>query len=323
MIPLETIVVPTDFSSYANHAFRYASALARQFGAKLQFVNVIDTRPLEVYWGIYGGQAGTDKLKGELKAAAEKKLAALSRKADNAGVASASTIRTGDPATEILAVANEVNANLIVIASHGHSGLEHMILGSTCEHVVRDADMPVLAVKYPEHEFVDEAGTTLKLAKVLCPYDFSSYARAALATATELCRQFGARLLLVHVVESWLDYPEFTPAVDLTLSDELAEKAKEQLDEVARGIEGVEVEARVAQGAPHVTLARLAKDDNVDLIVTATHGRSGLKRVLLGSVAERLLRQAECPVMTIRSEDGNKDTAKPKSAATKQPTAPA
>ena len=139
----------------------------------------------------------------------------------------------------------------------------------------------------------------MTLGKILVPCHFSDFSRAEVPVAAVLCRKFGATLVLEHVVDTWLDYPEFAPQIEMNNSPHLAKAAQESLDKLACEQERVETIATVRTGVPHRLLAETIEKENIDLVVMATHGRSGLAHVLLGSVTERLVRMATCPLLTL------------------------
>jgi len=150
----------------------------------------------------------------------------------------------------------------------------------------------------------------MRLDKILYPCDFSAAGRAALDTAAALARDHGAKLLVLHVQEPAVAYAGgelYTgiPEVDV---DEL----RRMLVDVRPADAGVAVEHRLLVGAPAATIVRTAEEENVDMIVMSTHGRTGLMRVLMGSVAEEVVRKAKCPVVTV----------KPSTARAPEPVAP-
>lgn len=138
----------------------------------------------------------------------------------------------------------------------------------------------------------------MKMNKIMFPTDFSHTADAALALATSLARDTGAKLLIVHVEEPPLAYGsgEMYYGVPDPNSDEL----KQMLKEIVPTDSAVRYEHRLIAGNPADALSRLAKDANVDLIIMGTHGRTGLLRLLMGSVAEAVVRRAPCPVLTYK-----------------------
>jgi nucleotide-binding universal stress UspA family protein len=146
----------------------------------------------------------------------------------------------------------------------------------------------------------------LQLTQLLAPTDFSEYSSRALGHAAELARQFGAKLVLLHVVpsealESLSKAHVPAHPVDLVVED-LGRKAREQfVEHVAPEVrKGLETEILVLPGVPFLEILHVAHVKRVDLIVMATHGRSGLSHALMGSVTEKVIRRAPCPVLSIR-----------------------
>jgi nucleotide-binding universal stress UspA family protein len=142
---------------------------------------------------------------------------------------------------------------------------------------------------------------------VLVPYDFSPPANKALHYGVSFARQFGAALALLHVLEPAI-YPTelgYVPPEITTLHESLSATARKKLDEAiqAQLPEGLQVTAQVRVGVPYREITAAAKELNADLIVIATHGYTGLKHVLLGSTAERVVRHAPCPVLTVRERE--------------------
>jgi universal stress protein A len=138
--------------------------------------------------------------------------------------------------------------------------------------------------------------------RILVPIDFSDPSRAALRYASSLSQQFGAKLILFYAVEpvATHDFDYHPLMVD---SSEIMTKAERQLNHICEreGVdEGSVAEVVVRKGVAHAEIAAAAKELKADLIVIATHGRTGLKHVLLGSTAERVVRHAHCPVLVVR-----------------------
>lgn len=134
--------------------------------------------------------------------------------------------------------------------------------------------------------------------KILFPTDFSHTGDAALEMATSLARDTGATLLIVHVEESPNVYAggEFYYGIPNPPTDEL----RRMLEEVKPTDPAVPYEHRLMTGDPAATIVRLADDEGVDMIVMGTHGRTGILRMLMGSVAEAIVRRANCPVLTYK-----------------------
>ncbi|MFQ5964827.1 MAG: universal stress protein [Candidatus Scalinduaceae bacterium] len=151
----------------------------------------------------------------------------------------------------------------------------------------------------------------IRLQKILCSVDFSESSLEALKYATHLALNEGATLYLIHIVDSRIyDYggpiyePEtstIAPVIDQTSMDRLKDKL---LEEVAKELQD-KVETIISFGVPFVEIIKAAKDNDIDLIVMGTHGRSGIAHIMLGSVSEKVVRKAPCPVLTVR-QSGHK-----------------
>lgn len=150
---------------------------------------------------------------------------------------------------------------------------------------------------------------TVELKRVLCPVDFSESANHALDYALELSSLFKAELLLLHVIDVQFlspyvvsDLPAVTPGID-----QIREQAEKDLAAILQSCNEryphVQVRTLLTQGAPFVRIVETARSEKTDLIVMGTHGRTGLSHLLIGSVAERVVRKAPCPVLTVKKPD--------------------
>jgi len=145
---------------------------------------------------------------------------------------------------------------------------------------------------------------TLRLQRILLPTDFSDYSAAAKSYACELAARFGAELHLLHTLEHQYSLtPEFgfglAPPTQISESKVAAENALSRLLDPGWS-SGRNVTYRVIEGSPKVEIVRYARAENIDLIVISTHGRTGLAHMLIGSVAETVVRTSPCPVLTVR-----------------------
>lgn len=147
---IHRILVPVDFSPNSRKAVDYATAFARQFGATITFLHVIQ---VNYAYGEFGAIDFT-ALEREMRAGAEKELSGLLASTTAAGLQAASIIREGSPAKVIADVARELQSDLLVISTHGYTGLRHVLMGSIAEHVVRYAPCPVLVVRLQEQDFI-------------------------------------------------------------------------------------------------------------------------------------------------------------------------
>jgi len=148
----------------------------------------------------------------------------------------------------------------------------------------------------------------IRLAKMLVPTDFSEDSEQAARYAVELAKRFQAEIHCVHVVDIPADLLS-TSAYYMTgpseqFIDQIREESKKNLETFAKkNLEGVEVRTVFLEGSPFVEIIRYARDHQIDLVVIATHGRTGLRHVLFGSVAEKVVRKAPCPVLVVKREE--------------------
>jgi nucleotide-binding universal stress UspA family protein len=149
---------------------------------------------------------------------------------------------------------------------------------------------------------VNKMETTIN--KVLVPIDFSDYSKSALKYAVNFAKSFSAEVILVYVVEPIIYPPDFSMGQIAmpSINTEWDERAKDELAKLAKNeITGVNsVKTIIKTGKPFVEIIETAKEENVDLIIIATHGHSGVEHILFGSTAEKVVRKAPCPVLTLR-----------------------
>jgi nucleotide-binding universal stress UspA family protein len=198
----------------------------------------------------------------------------------------------GVPWTEIVTELEHERYDLCVIGTHGRTGLSRILLGSVAEKVVRHAPCPVLVVR-PENP-------PTPFSHVLIPTDFSESAARALDLASRLVQPDGVATLL-HVIELPVAFAgEVTTSFTRDL-DKRSAMALEHAVGTLRAKTRATVKTRSSIGAPGAqTLAELEADPTIDLVVMGSHGRTGIKRALMGSVAEKVVRHARCPVLVAR-----------------------
>ncbi|NOS72604.1 MAG: universal stress protein [Verrucomicrobia bacterium] len=292
---IQTILATTDFSDESRSGVSYAVALGEQLGATIALLHVIE--PPSRLSGVESVVLA--RKDSEVMAFARAKLATLAKHESKGDVAVTSSVRLGKPFHEINTAARESTADVIVIATHGYTGVEHVLLGSTAERVVRHAPCSVLTVPARIGK-----GPPFRLKKILVPMDFSDLSKGALPLATFLAAQFKAEVVLLHVVEKFpIDYllgRELTSHTIVPLMKQAEADLARAAADLARSF-GIKISAAVREGKPHEEICEAAKALAVDLIVLTTHGYTGLKYVWLGSIAERVVRHAPCPVLVVRA----------------------
>ncbi|MBV8077601.1 MAG: universal stress protein [Planctomycetaceae bacterium] len=203
-------------------------------------------------------------------------------------------VRDGLAVEEILRMSDEIGSDLIVVGTHGRTGLRRLLAGSVAESVLHEARRPVLAVRC-----ADPARRAARPARVLLhPTDFSGCSEAALRVARALARDHGARLVVLYVAPRAV-IAEGTAVIDDQRLDQ------DILEEIRGRIEGPDLESCVetllGQGDPAAVILRVAREVRAGLIVMGTHGRTGLGRLLMGSVAETVLRGSRGPVLVVKA----------------------
>lgn len=297
-VRVRRIVTTTDLSSESRAGTDYAMLLAKKFGASVVLLHVIEPLPN------FGGMEAVALLPtpSEMSKQARTRLKKMAERERSDGLRVSAAVRTGKAFHGIIAAAAECRADLIVMATHGYTGFDHALLGSTAERVVRHAPCSVLIV--PAH-FNARAtgGSSVKIARLLVPLDFSNPSKTALPWAARFAESFDAETVLFNVTEIFpIDRVMGREMTNHAITP-LMEEARVALERMANNLStatGVKASASVSNGVPHKEICRVAHESGTDLIVLTTHGYSGLKHSWLGSTAERVVRRADCPVLVVR-----------------------
>jgi nucleotide-binding universal stress UspA family protein len=293
------VLVPIDFSRPSLKAIPYALAISRQFGADVHLLHVTDVTqqpPPTLLTLPMVPQA-------EWNRRLMKRLNGVALKYRTNGNVSALEPRSGTAYEEICAVAQKLKVDLIVIATHGYTGYKRIFLGSIAERVVQHSPCPVLVVRQHARHWngstSPRTSTGFQLKKILVPTDFSECSKAAFVYAKELARDFKAELRLVHVINPhWYPFGDKYAALNAAvLMEEASRAAQKQMCSIA-ATSKVRYSIRVIHGSPATEICYAANED-FDLIVISTHGRTGLGHLLIGSTAEHVVRYARCPVLVI------------------------
>ena len=287
---LQRLCAGTNFSPESDFAVQSAVTLARETGAHLDLVHVVH-RP-HLYERVLQRHPAGDQ---ELVARATEHLRQTTSSPAFAGIAISHHVRVGAPFAELIAACQELGDGLLVIGARKRSSLSELLVGSTAEKVLRKAPVPVLLARRALPE---------KPTCILAPTDFSDASRAALEEGIALARRWGARLVLLHVIEPIVQ--AYAWATDLAGGEiyviEPAELQPEWDALIASlDLNGVSWEQQTIKGEVSSTVAAAAQSFAADLIVMGTHGRTGLTHALLGSVAEGVARAAATSVLTVRA----------------------
>jgi nucleotide-binding universal stress UspA family protein len=291
-LKLERILCPLDFSEFSTRAFDYAASLARRYKSKLLLEHVVYLAfPADPS---YINEEALDTVSRGLSDFARKQLEDFVRKHSSQGIEMESFVEEGDVTDSILALAQEQAVDLIVMGTHGRHGLDHLLLGSVTEKVLRKARCPVLTVRKPAHEFVAPADSLepVHLRKILFGVDFSTYSERALLYALSLAEEYKAELTLLHVMEDFPLHKDLT-----TVTSEVVQELERLLPPSARGCGLLKPRLRV--GKPYEEIIRSAREADTDLIILGVRGRNALDLVIFGSTTYRVIQQGPCPVLTV------------------------
>jgi nucleotide-binding universal stress UspA family protein len=299
-LQIKIILVPLDFSRASMQGLKYTIPLAEEFKAAIHLVHVQPTDELTAI-----SRAGGLMLNcADAIALMQDRLAEVQRKQGRFWPGNCHVV-SGRPFEEICKLAREIKADLIVLPTRGHGRLKHVLLGSTAERVVRYAPCPVLVfhgAKYKSITWNGAAGTAgFKLHKILVPVDFSKCSLAGAKYATRLAKNTGATLRLFHVVFPYTQvFAMDRVGADVKPPIQRAKTAaREEMDNLIgmNFFRDVPCETEIRTGPAIDEICGETGRDDIDLVVTSTHGRTGFKRALLGSVAEHVVRYAEGPVI--------------------------
>lgn len=299
-LKLRNILVPVDFSAPSLSAVAFALPLIQHFGAHLHLVHVFpNDYPISTIVAlplVLPELEINRSVHRHLKDVAKKYAIQLPRKNLH--------VLKGRPFEQICQLVRDIDIDLIVIATRGNTGFKHLVLGSTTERVVRYSPCPVLvARKECKPNNAKFAPRRLSFRKILVPIDFSECSLMGLTYAKTLAKEFGAKLVLLHSVpvKYYVTSNEYARHDFPLLMQQEEKAAKGQMRDLIRQTNwrGIEIESSLQIGHAGDQICVWAKEYAADLIVTATHGSTGLKHVLLGSTAEYVVRHAHCPVLVV------------------------
>ena len=293
---LDTILFPTDFSDVAEGAFAHAAHLALQYNATIHVFNVVgpdadeSANPMD-FLPVRSAEETPDE-----EAVRKMDVQTVTQERGTVPVVYAQT-NSDSPPDAIVNRAEEQDIDLVVMGTRGRRGMNRLLSGSVSEVVVRRAPCPVFTV------LARDEGAGPAINRVLAPVDLSDQSELVLNHSAALSESYAAPLDLLHVVEE-AAYPNVYGLDPLAPSaPNVQDRAREALETLASELDlrTDPVNVHVLAGNAARDIVEFAEDQVADLIVMATHGRTGLERFLIGSVAEKVVRRAPCPVFTLKS----------------------
>jgi nucleotide-binding universal stress UspA family protein len=299
MKQITRILCPIDFSDFSTRALDHAAAIARWYGAKVTAAHVFHV-PAMLAAALAHAEGPVLMPEGREELLA--KLRALVDPIRQSGVSIEAAVREGDVVTEVKKLADAMPADLIVMGTHGRRGYERWLLGSVTERMLRSTTCPVLTVPRATS---GAAASPAAWTTILCPVDFSPSSMSALKYATSLALQAGAHLILVHVVEWFLDdavagnaYPELVRYYK-ALKDEAMDRLRGLVP--AEASDWCRAEEVIAGGKPYEGILRAAQRVGAGVIVMGAQGHTGVDLALFGSTTQNVIRSATCPVLSVRA----------------------
>ncbi len=307
---IKKILWAFDGSKESEHALGYADLLARSHDSQILGLSVIqpaDTSklnvPPEVKKELSSIESGREKKQLERM---KRALAGLNLDEARCDM----RIEVGTPDEQILRVAQEEKADLIVMGKRGLGLIDRVLVGSTTLKVLRRSDVPVLAVK-------DKSGTgPVEIRSILVPLDISEKLDSALVYAIELAQKLDARIFVLFVLrlesyayeipsgvltEDLMSVLEYLIRLSSLKLSKRVDDAKRKLGILGNEASSVEIKTEAINGLnPAISIADYASRNGIDLVVINTHGRKGIKRLFLGSVTEKVIQESPCPVLVLK-----------------------
>jgi nucleotide-binding universal stress UspA family protein len=304
MVEFKHILCPVDFSDFSRRALQYAVAFARWYDSDVTVFHSYGTPMSAGPLGGYPEPLALEALAPSPQELRQQVLAELRNFADavNApGVSIHIDASAGRTVQGILAEARTLAADLVVVGTHGRGGLDRLVLGSVTEKVLRKALCPVLSVPPPASGAPEVLAL---LERILCPVDFSDASLKALVYALSLAQEADAQLLAMHVVEGLPMWDEqVVDRFDLSRYQQtLIEDARARLRTAipAEARTWCKPEELVCTGKAYREILRVARERDAHLIVLGVHGRNPVDLMLFGSTTNHMVREAACPVLTLR-----------------------
>lgn len=284
MSAYKKLLLAFDGSDSSRNALVQAFSLAQGEKAWIKVLAVVPT---------YDGDidlSGVGDIEAVLKGPGEKLIAEARRMADEAKANILTNVEQGEIYEKIVDVAEDERCNLIVMGRRGHHEIGGMVIGSVTARVIAHSTKDVL---------VFPLGTALRWGRILLATDGSDCSLAAAQKAIAFAKAYGAEISAVSVVhapvEMYAEAPKFV--------ERMIEKSRAILDGVKALAEndGVKIETHVREGEPDEETIKLAETLKADMIVLGSHGRTGIKKVLMGSITEKVIAEAHCPVLVAKA----------------------
>ena len=293
----DRIVIAVDGSDEARRAARRGLQLAQGFDATVEVLSVVDQKALRL--------TETSAEKAQLRERGEAALTEIEGLASEFGQTVTTKLLKGKPAVRISEYADEQDADLIVVGRQGLTGLGRRLLGGVTERVLHRNDVPVLVISGEDNEGEVEADYS----RVLITTDGSENAEVAIPHGTAIAQRYGSDVHVLNVVDLQAAGGAFNAGgLEKEFLERLDARGQEAVDSVANKIEesapeltvNTAVERTASFEGAAAGVREYVEENDIDLIVMGSHGRSNIKRQLLGSVASTVLRTVDAPVLVVK-----------------------
>jgi nucleotide-binding universal stress UspA family protein len=297
----DRILVPSDGSDHALRAMEHAQRLSNAFDAAVYVLNVVD---LDAAGGPFNMGGLDEEFIERLKERGHDEIHSSVAKLGE-GIDVHTDVITGTPSNAILEYADENAIDLLVMGTHGRSGLKRYVLGSVAESVVRRSEPPVITVRA-----TDQRQAPTGYDDILVPTDGSTHAGLAAEHGIEIAQRFDARIHAVHIVDIRVLSGTPDAAVPASFFEELTAHGEEVTEAVAERARaaGLDVTTTVQKGMPSTALVSYVQEQDIDLVTMGSAGRTGLDRYLMGSTTNRIIRHSEAPVLSISAKNNQADS---------------
>jgi len=290
----KSILCPIDFSDFSAAAYQYAVSVASYYEARIVAMHVVETwkYPFADY---AAHEADYAKFCSALNEGGEVQLQQFVKQYSVGGLRPELMVHQGNAPNCIVSCAQKQNMDVIVMGTHGRSGFDRLVLGSTTDRVLRKAACPVLVVSNSSHQALDTGPDGRhRLSRVVYCTDFSNNSEQARGFAISLATEYSAELTLLHVAED--------PANRARAEAIIAERTQ-QLEKLVSETERkhLNVRSAVRFGKAYEEIGRYATEEQASLIIMTARGGDAVDRAIFGSTTYRVIQLGPCPVLAIHT----------------------
>lgn len=299
---INRILVPLDSSELSESVLPWVVTLAKGAGSEVILLQVVNEPASEIFgdepvdWNLI------QEIQESAEAVARDYIEAKTRQLESQGLTVFGHVDRGRPADLILDYAKEHDADLIAFSTHGRSGIQRMILGSVAGHILNRSEIPLLLVSPDENQ----SDVSAEISEILVPLDMSEHGEAVLPLVQELAKAMNLKLTLVMALPnlSQIYFGTEPVAYPINAIDIMEQSIRDYLSEVAQRVQadGIEVSWEMLQGDAGNAIVECATKMSNNLVAMSTHGRSGLGRMIMGSVTDKVIRQSGDPVLVVRPQ---------------------